>query len=80
MAHNRQFSEKPLVSLEAGKLLGMRQVAKVSAGSADGASRDPGGSADGAADSRVKMSRLLSKIGDFEMTSRLLSKIGAGEG
>jgi len=84
MAHNRELSEKPLVSLEAGKLLGMRQVAKVSAGRADGTSRDPAGSTGGAADSRADMSRLLSKIGPevpveaagsrAEM-SRLLSKI-----
>lgn len=63
MVHNREFSENPLVSLEADKLLGMRQVAKVSARRADGASRDPNGSAGGAVDSRAKASRLLSKIG-----------------
>ena len=79
MARNRNLSGKPLVCLEAGKLLGMRQVAKVFAGRADGAARDPAGSAGGAADSREKISRLLSKIGDPEMTSRLLSKIGPGE-
>ena len=93
MANNREFSGKPLVSLEAGKLLGMRQVAEVSTGHADGASRDRAGSTGGAADSRAGTSRLLSKI-DTETelapagigaadsraeTSRLLSKIGVTE-
>jgi hypothetical protein len=64
MAHNRELSEQPLVFLEAGKLLGMRQLAKVSAGRADGATRDPGGSAGAGVDSRANMSRLLSKIGE----------------
>jgi hypothetical protein len=63
MTHNREFSDKPLVALEAGKLLGMSQLAKVSAGRADGASRDPAGSGGGVADSRAEMSRLFSKIG-----------------
>jgi hypothetical protein len=64
MVRNREFSDKPLVALEAGKLLGMRQVAKVSAGRVDSALRDPGGSAGGA--SRAETSRLLSKIGEVD--------------
>ena len=86
MANEHELLGKPLVSLEAGKLLGMRQIAKVSAGSSDDASRD---GADGAAVSRVEMSRTLSKIGTettelndggkllsrMEM-SRMLSKSG----
>jgi hypothetical protein len=60
MAHNRGLSEQPLVSLEAGKLFGMRQLAKVSAGRADGAA---GGSAGAGVDSHADVSRLLSTIG-----------------
>ena len=63
MANNRELSEKSLVSLEAEKLLGLRQLARVSARYANGASRDLGGSANGITDPRADMSRLFSKIG-----------------
>lgn len=67
MVRNREFSGQPLVALEAGKLLGMRQLAQVSAGRGDGAARYPGGSAGDAAESRADMSRLFSKIGVSEI-------------
>lgn len=60
---NREFPEQPLVALEAEKLLGLRQLAKVSTRRAIGASRDPAGSADEITDPRAEMSRLFSKIG-----------------
>ena len=63
MVRNREFSDKPLVALEADKLLGMRQLAQVSTRRADGAARYPGGSAGDAAKSRADMSRLFSKAG-----------------
>jgi hypothetical protein len=63
LAHDGEFTTKPLVTLEPGKLLGVSQVAKVSGGSAGGARGDAGESSGGAAVSRKKMSRLLSKNG-----------------
>lgn len=77
MAQNREISGKPLVSLDAGKLLGLRQVVGVSGGATS--------------DARAKTSQLLSKVGGEEtpdarlaidasgsrvQMGRLLSKIG----
>jgi hypothetical protein len=67
MAHQRKPSKTPLVSLDAGKLLGMRQVAQVSTRVADA--------------DRAETSKVLSKIGEQQDASRadmskLLSKIG----
>jgi hypothetical protein len=62
MGHRLVVSEAPLVSLEADKLLGPRQVAKVS-----GKARAVlGYSAHGTLISQVEVSRLLSKIGTEE--------------
>jgi len=58
MSRQPEFVEKPLVSLDAGKLLGMRHFTKASAESATG-QRSNGG----LAVSSVEMSRLLSKNG-----------------
>jgi hypothetical protein len=71
MTVSREFSDKPLVSLDPLKLLGLRQFVRVSVG---GASHDPLG-ANGA-----EAGRLLSKVGE-ELTpsrqaSRVLSKVG----
>lgn len=67
MAQKRKPSKTPLVSLDAGKLLGMRQVAQVSTRAAGSA--------------RAETSKVLSKIGETQDASRagvskLLSKIG----
>lgn len=78
MAQNREIAGKPLVSLDAGRLLGMRQVAGVSTRVEDEATSA------GSADAHVEVSRLLSKIGPPPEGSpatraemgRLLAKIG----
>jgi len=73
---NREISGKPLVSLDAGRLLGIRQVAGVSA-------RVEGAAASAGAADHGEVSKLLSKIGPPETSpatraemSRLLSKAG----
>jgi hypothetical protein len=60
---------KALVALDANKLLGLKQVCKVSTQSIGGAPRDAEG---------AETSRLLSKVGEVPGVdvSRLLSKIG----
>jgi hypothetical protein len=60
---------KALVALDANKLLGLKQVCKVSAQPIDGALPDAEG---------AEASRLLSKVGEVPGVhmSRLLSKIG----
>ena len=63
MADDRELSAQPLVALDAGKLLGMRHLAQVSARRAGDKSRDLNKSAGGASESRADMSRLFSKIG-----------------
>ena len=64
MAYRRELLERPLVVLDAEKLLGMRQMAKVAAGRAGAASNDLSGS--GSEVPRAQMSRLFSKIGTIE--------------
>jgi hypothetical protein len=79
MLKKPEFSASPIVSLEAEKLLGLRQVARVSSANADAAH----GSADRSAVSRVALSRLLSKngsevpnaIGSRLEVSRMLNKV-----
>jgi hypothetical protein len=63
MEQDRDVSGSPIVALDPGKLLGLRQVSQASGKRADEASRDAQGVAGNGKEVLADASRLLSKVG-----------------